>query len=627
MYMHQKKIVSEMIRKSKTDFYTNKVLECGRDQKALFKVINTLQGRDNTAALPSFSSPAVGAEAFSDFFCDKISGIRKKLDSQENMTNAAPLHLKTVLPLEDHKPVKTNHSFESVTEKEIRKIIESSPPKSCCLDPIPTWLLKSHLDVLTPVLTLIVNRSLQEGYFPLSMKKAIVKPLLKKPSLDKEVMKNYRPVSNLSFVSKITEKAAMAQVSKFVSLTKFQSAYRPLHSTETALLRVQNDILMQLDAGKGVLLCLLDLSAAFDTIDHNIFLQRLTSRFGIEGSVLTWYTSYLQDRFQSVSVNGATSIPRHLTFGFPQGSVSGPQGFSKYSDVVPEIADKHDISAHLFADDTQYYLPFSLTKKDSDNASVRMEDCCEDTRRWMTQNKLKLNEDKTEVLVILPYHHSHKSTIDSLSIGGYNVQTSKCVRNLGVLFDSSMLMKDQINSVVKGCNIHLRSIGRIRQYLSFEAASNLVHAFITSRLDYGNSLLSGLPNTSLSKLQKVQNTAARILSKTRKYDHITPILDDLHWLTVQKRIDFKILLLTYKCLNQLAPPYLSELLKIYQPCRPLRSGTKYALKVPRTRLKTYGDRAFACRAPVLWNNLPSHIKSAPSVDSFKRKLKSYLFRK
>jgi hypothetical protein len=307
--------------------------------------------------------------------------------------------------------------------------------------------------------------------------------------------------------------------------------------------------------------------------------------------------------------------------------VSGPQGFSKYSDLVPEIAEEHGISVHLFADDTQYYLPFSLTEEDLKRASLQMEDCCEDTRRWMTQNKLKLNKDKTEVLVILPFHQSHKCSIDSLTIGGHNVQTSKCVRNLGVLFDSSMLMKDQITSVVKGCNIQVRSIGRIRQYLSFEAASNLIHAFISSRLDYGNSLLSGLPNNSLTKLQRVQNTAARILTKTKKYDHITPILDDLHWLTVPKRIDFKILMLTYKCLNQLAPPYLSELLEIYQPSRPLRSGTRSVLKVPRTRLKTYGDRAFACKAPRLWNDLPSEIKIAPSLDSFKTKLKSYLFKK
>ena len=252
IYIGQKKVVSDIIKKAKTNYYTDKVLECGRDQKALFRVIDSLQGRNKSVVLPSFATPADAAKEFSDFFVHKICDIRNKLDSQDNTDTHVPLHKKTVLPLKEPKPARTKQTFKLMTLEQISKIIESSPPKSCSLDPIPTWLLKSHLDVLAPVITHIVNESLQQGYFPLSMKKALVKPLLKKATLDKEVMKNYRPVSNLSFVSKIIEKAAMSQISSFASLTKFQSAYRPLHSMETALLRVQNDILMQLDSGKGV---------------------------------------------------------------------------------------------------------------------------------------------------------------------------------------------------------------------------------------------------------------------------------------------------------------------------------------------------------------------------------------
>ena len=340
-----------------------------------------------------------------------------------------------------------------------------------------------------------------------------------------------------------------------------------------------------------------------------------------------WFRSYLEDRCQSVQVCGSTSAPRHLPFGFPQGSVSGPQGFSYYSDPVPDIALHHGVSAHLYADDTQLYLPFSLSQVDAERAVIQMEDCIEDIRRWMNSNKLKLNEDKTEVLVILPSRQSHKVTIDSLSIGGCNVQPSKSVRNLGVHFDNSMLMDEHVTTVVRKCNYQLRSIGRIRQYLTHEAASNLIHAFISSRLDYSNALLSGLPDTLISRLQKIQNTAARILTKTKKYDHISPILEELHWLSIEKRIDFKILLLTYKCLNNLAPSYLCELIEVYQPGRALRSGNDYKLTVPRTRLKTYGDRAFSYRAPVLWNSLPYHIQCASTVDAFKSKLKAFLFRK
>ena len=169
------------------------------------------------------------------------------------------------------------------------------------------------------------------------------------------------------------------------------------------------------------------------------------------------------------------------------------------------------------------------------------------------------------------------------------------------------------------------AIWKIRQYLTTEAATSLIHAFISSRLDYGNSLLAGLPDTDILKLQKIQNTAARILTRTKKYDHISPILKDLHWLRVRERIEFKILMLTYKCLNDLAPPYLSELLEDYVPPRSLRSESQLNLKVPRTRLRSFGDRAFSHVAPVLWNELPVAIKTASSLDTFKAKLKSHIF--
>ena len=461
------------------------------------------------------------------------------------------------------------------------------------------------------------------------MKKALVSPLLKKPTLDKEILKNYRPVSNLSFVSKIIEKAAMSQVSDYSVfhglLTKYQSAYRTKHSTETALLRVQNDILTSLDAGKGVILCLLDLSAAFDTIDHDVFFQRLSSRMGVQGTVLDWFKSYLKDRYQSVHVSGATSLPRHLTFGFPQGSHIGPQGFSYYTDEIPEIASKHGVSAHLYADDTQLYLPFSLTPEGAERAVIKIEDCIDDVRKWMSVNKLKLNEDKTELLVILPTRQAHKCSITSITIGGCEVQTTDSARNLGVIFDCFMQMKTHINTVVKSCNCQLREIGKIRQYLTLEAATNLIHAFVSSRLDYGNSLLFGLPDTDLKKLQKVQNTAARILTRTGKYDHISPVFRELHWLMIKERINFKILLLTYKSLNNLAPPYLLDLLQPYESTRALRSDNQLNLKIPKTRLKSYGDRAFSHAAPTLWNKLPLEIKSASSLDLFKSKLKTHMF--
>ena len=175
--------------------------------------------------------------------------------------------------------------------------------------------------------------------------------------------------------------------------------------------------------------------------------------------------------------------------------------------------------------------------------------------------------------------------------------------------------------------MQLRNIGAIRQYLSDESASHVVHAFVTSRLDYCNALLGGISKTILARLKRVQNHAARIVTLSRKHKHITLVLKMLHWLPVNLRIEYKILLLTYKILHGAAPAYLTDLVNIYTPTRSLRSAEEELLVVPRSRTTHYGDRAFSILAPKLWNNLPHNIKEASSVPTFKKRLKTYLFQK
>ena len=174
----------------------------------------------------------------------------------------------------------------------------------------------------------------------------------------------------------------------------------------------------------------------------------------------------------------------------------------------------------------------------------------------------------------------------------------------------------------KSAYFHLRNIARIRKYLDSAATQSLVHAFITSRIDYCNSLLYGVSNVSLSKLQHVQNSAARLIMHIKKSEHITPTLIKLHWLPVTHQITFKLLLLTFKALSGMAPSYISDLLVPYQPSRNLRSADTNLLCVPRSQLVTYGDRAFSIAAPKLWNSLPVHLRNCPSLTVFKSGLKT-----
>ena len=175
--------------------------------------------------------------------------------------------------------------------------------------------------------------------------------------------------------------------------------------------------------------------------------------------------------------------------------------------------------------------------------------------------------------------------------------------------------------------MHIRKIVHIRKYLSEETCHKLVYSVLSAKLDYCNALLFGIPDSLLRLLQRAQNCAARLVTRSRKFDHITPILKRLHWLPVTYRIQFKILLLTYKAINGLAPSYITDLIERRKPPRSLRSSCKLKLKLPKTKFKSYGDRSFSYTAPLLWNQLPDEVCSAQTVENFKSKLKTYLFKR
>ena len=478
----------------------------------------------------------------------------------------------------------------------------------------------------------MVNLSLAEGVVPDRFKEAIVRPLLKKSNLDCESFKNYRPVSNLSFTSKLTEKVVANRLESHLVQNglhdPLQSAYKQYHSVETALTRVQNDILLALDKKQCVLLVLLDLSAAFDTVDHTVMLQRLSKEFGIADFALQWFESYLVDRKQSVIINGISSETCVLESGVPQGSVLGPKNFTMYTKPLGDILQKHGTEYHSFADDQQLYLTFKPTDTDSLTHAMSVMECCiEDVRAWMACNFLKLNDDKTEFLLIGSPWYLGQLEKPILTIGNSTIVPVTSARNIGCIFDSNMNLEKHVNTVCRAAHMQIRKISQIRKCLTAKDTETLVHAFITSRLDQLNCLLYGIPQCLLNKLQRVQNIAARIITKTKSSEHITPVLKALHWLPVKYRVHYKILLLTFKCLNGKAPAYLSELIELYQPARVLRSSDDgLLLKKPVSRLRSAGDRAFCIAAPHLWNKLPHKIRACQTVDCFKSKLKSYLFK-
>ncbi|KAK7111255.1 hypothetical protein V1264_010921 [Littorina saxatilis] len=618
LYRKAKNFVTFIVHKAKSMFYTTQIAQA-KSSKELYHITNDLCARSSASLLPTVYPSASLPDVFSNYFVTKVEKLRDDLDSQPSVPH----------PLGTPFSGDPLASFTPVTESEVRKILTSSAPKTCDLDPIPTPLLFECLDVVLPTITKIVNDSLASGSFPDVHKTALVTPLLKKSTLDHNELKNFRPVSNLSFVSKIIEKVVLSQLSAHLTsnnlFNPLQSAYRSGHSTETALVKIVNDLLLALDKGKVAILTLLDLSAAFDTIDHGLLISRLEHVFGVSDSVLLWFSSYLSNRTQTVSINNSTSDPALLRYGVPQGSVLGPVLFVLYTTPLADIMASHSVLHHSYADDTQ--LQKSADLKSFDTLMHSMQECILDVKSWMTFNKLKLNDEKTEVMAASSPRMSTSIQLpESITIGNAVVPFSVSVKNLGVTLDSHLTMNAEVQNITRAVNFELRRIGSIHHYLSEEAALTLVSAFNRSRLDYCNALLYGCPQYLLNRLQKLQNNAARLVLRVRKSEHISPHLQALHWLPIESRIKYKIACLSYGALTQTGPAYLTDMTQTYTPGRTLRSSADTSiLSTPRVNTKSFGERSFSVSAPLVWNSLPVTLRHSASSGSFRTGLKTHLF--
>ena len=370
---------------------------------------------------------------------------------------------------------------------------------------------------------------------------------------------------------------------------------------------------------------MLDLSAAFDTIDHSILLDRLRYTFGFDCTVLNWFKSYLTDRTQCVSVSNTLSSTQRLCFGVPQGSVLGPILYTLYTTPLGSLIRNHDCIYHMYADDSQIYMSIEPSRIDELVSNVEI--CINSIREWMLINKLKLNDDKTEVLLLNPRSFEVPVQYTSIRIGEENIEFSESAKNLGVVINNTLSMHDNITNVCKSMYLEIRRMKHMSKYLNENSLKTIASSFILSRLDYCNSLYINIPNESIQKLQKAQNFAARVIFNKPIHCHITPLLVQLHWLPVKARIDYKLGVLTFKCMNNQAPIYLEKLVEKYTPTRSLRSSNTNLLCDKKYNYKSLGERSFAVGAPRLWNSLPVELRMAETLQRFKILLKTHMFRK
>ena len=609
---------NRMLLLKRSNSIGTRILQAKRDTKALHSIVNNELGTSKESPLPESLDDRDLANSFAEFFHSKIVKIRDVL------TQTAPQTF-------EHNPtIPTVNSFHKMSTDDVQQIITSMTSKSCELDVIPTTVLKKLLQKLTPILTHIVNASLTQPDFPRDWKTAIVRPLLKKANLDKNIMKNYRPVSNLSFISKVVERCMLSQFNSHCAknclLPDFQSAYRKNYSTETSLVKLTNDILNSMESQKITMMAIMDLSAAFDTTDHDLFLKVMLHQFGYCDTALEWFANYLSPRGFKVCINESYSTEQSLEFSVPQGSCAAATLFTAYSSsIVSAIPSEIDLSG--FADDHSIRRDYNpKTVGEEVRVNSQLSHALTDINFWMTRMRLKMNPDKTEYIQFGTKQTLAKATQNTIQCGEDSIEIASCVSYLGANLDSHLSFSVHITNKCKSALRNYARIKAIRKHLHRSSCETLVLALCISHLDYSNAILIGLPECQLKRLQRVQNMCAKLVLRWRKFDSATGALRELHWLPIKARLEFKIALLVYNCMIGEAPEYLKDLLHIKQRNHRLRSSADgLLLEVPKTKRKTLAERSFSVKGPQIWNSLPYTIRDCDSIELFKKKLKTHLF--
>ena len=604
----------------KQKYYRDMVNNREGDMKAIFSVVNKELDRKKKPPLPVSDNVTELAKDFNNFFTEKIRKIRDNLDkspykslystdsSAEN--DSANPNLEAVLD-----------SFTPCTEEELRGIIKSSGVKCSPSDFLPTNILKEHIDDFIPVLCELVNVSLATGSME-GVKIADIIPTLKGTNLDPNDLKNYRPISNLTFLGKLVERVVLARLNEHMDQLNLhipeQSAYKKNHSTETILVKVVNDLIIASDKSNATVLMLLDLSAAFDTVDHNTILRILEKEIKIRGTALKWFRSFLVGRCQRTRLGAVTSEEIVIMFGVPQGSVLGPVLFNIYIRSMYSTVKQLGFSIQGYADDHQIYKSFKSFQQNQ-VLTLSIKDCFRLIQKWMCSYSLQLNPTKTQIIVIGP-----QRILNEININGVNLTDDVCVRfvsstkNLGVMIDDRLSFHSQVMSIKRDCFRLIRNINKVRFLLTPSQLKMIVNSIVICKLDYCNVLYYGISEKMLDELQRIQNAAGKAVYGLYKHDQVGDTLKKLHWLPIRQRIRYKILLLVYKALNGNAPDYLTEM---FMYCS---YSHKVQLDEPRV-CTALGDRAFSKCGPMLWNKVPMDVKNAPSAECFKILLKTHLF--
>ena len=617
-----------------------KLTDFGKDTSAIWKNIKNwlgwTSGGPPTKLLSNgkmFSKPSDLANIMNSFFINKVKNLRENLPT--NVKD--PL----LLPKKLMKSRNCNFILKSVHPDDIKKMIANlKNSKSCGSDNIDTYVLKLAQDELTPVITHIVNLSIEQKVFPSQWKTAKVIPLHKKE--EKIYPKNFRPVSLLCIFSKILERAVFAQVVDYLEsnnlLHPSHHGFRSKHNTTTALAQMFEVWLEAFDDNEISAVILLDMSAAFDVVDHNILLKKLAI-YGFDTNLVDWMTSYLSNRKQSVYIDGAFSDFLAIEAGVPQGSILGPLLYVIFTNDLPEVVHNHLSTNNTFynthcaqcgglccyADDSTY----TFSGSDIEEVKDKMHESYENLSNYMSENKLVLNSDKTHVLVMASSkkHKKYKNFGIFLDTGAEIIEPVENEKLLGCHVSNDFRwnnhIRDNEKSMLKILTSKINALKKISYYSSFKTRKMIAQGIIMSNLTYLIQLYGGSSEYLLSLLQVVQNSAARLVTKLPWSTPTSTLLLQCGWLNIRQLVKFHSLVLLFKIKHDKKPTYLSDKISDNFGYK-TRLATSNGIRKNTMISTEVAKKSFLNRTTQIWNKMPPNLRSITSIVLFKKKMKVWV---